>query len=381
MPELIRYLQRRVFKLKSWYGLSQLVRGALLHFFSSSYYPIAYFAIVYFKKIKLKLTKPKKKLSGSDFDLILLLVPKYIVASDLFELTEELIQINYEYTFHRPKKTKIIFYDVQDTTSTTADLRRLSLTHTIKFIYLFGPNPDFRLRYNQLKQLSVNPKNKGILIATDYNRRDHRHYCLRILSHFDIIIGLDEKPSANLECFGLKTLGPVPIFSGRTVKKYQLAQFKIFERDIEVAIFGTLYNDRRVSLEYLKQAGVLIQHIGGTYGLSRLSYQDYLKASQRAKIRIVHTLDSGQKFHTSKGHVFETLLTGALLLIDCSTILPTYLELGRDYDYFQDHKELLHKIKFYLENDESRENIAASGHKKILLHLNLLDELDKIEQK
>lgn len=45
--------------------------------------------------------------------------------------------------------------------------------------------------------------------------------------------------------------------------------------------------------------------------------------------------------------------------------LPELFEAGKDLILFENEKDLLEKIEFYLKNDEKRQEIADHGYKKI----------------
>ena len=69
--------------------------------------------------------------------------------------------------------------------------------------------------------------------------------------------------------------------------------------------------------------------------------------------------------HQLKARVFETMLSGALLLEERNDQTARYFEDGVDYVSFGSEQELVDKIRYYLKNDERRAAIAESGRRKL----------------
>ena len=67
-----------------------------------------------------------------------------------------------------------------------------------------------------------------------------------------------------------------------------------------------------------------------------------------------------------KGRVTETMACNAFLLEDEGTETNQFFDEGIDFVMAHSKEDMLNKIKYYLEHDEEREQIAASGYRKMI---------------
>lgn len=63
--------------------------------------------------------------------------------------------------------------------------------------------------------------------------------------------------------------------------------------------------------------------------------------------------------------VWDILGAEGFLLTNFQEELPEYFEIGKDLDIFESSEDLCKKIKFYLENEEKRNEIAKNGMEKV----------------
>jgi hypothetical protein len=136
-------------------------------------------------------------------------------------------------------------------------------------------------------------------------------------------------------------------------------------RDIEVAFLGQVAGYRSVRMPYVQH---LLDH--GVPLLCSLSnraeqpshaeYQDVLK---RTKIG----LNFSQSVHSDqlKSRVFETMSCGALLMENDNPQTRCYFTPMQDYVAFDSPADLLEKIRYFLEHDRERAEIAARGEQKV----------------
>lgn len=61
---------------------------------------------------------------------------------------------------------------------------------------------------------------------------------------------------------------------------------------------------------------------------------------------------------------WDILGAGGFVLTNYQSEIPEYFEVGKDLDIFASEEELVEKIRYYLEHEEEREEIARNGYQK-----------------
>ncbi|WWR19696.1 DUF3880 domain-containing protein [Lachnospiraceae bacterium JLR.KK009] len=62
--------------------------------------------------------------------------------------------------------------------------------------------------------------------------------------------------------------------------------------------------------------------------------------------------------------LWDILGAGGFVLTNYQSEIPEYFEVGKDLDIFASEEELVEKIRYYLEHEEEREEIARNGYQK-----------------
>ncbi len=76
--------------------------------------------------------------------------------------------------------------------------------------------------------------------------------------------------------------------------------------------------------------------------------------------------------------VFEGMAGGALLITDPADSINELFEEERDFVIYKNEEELIEKMKYYLEHEEEREEIAKRGQQKVLQNHTYYHRCDKI---
>lgn len=134
-------------------------------------------------------------------------------------------------------------------------------------------------------------------------------------------------------------------------------------RDIDISFAGNIgnFSDRVRGITALKENGVDVYQAGG-YRENWLPLEEYASIYQRSKIALnfcYNTLGIAQ----CKGRVFETTLCGAMLLEAENKETSAWFEPMVDYVPF-DEKDLIEKVRYYLEHDSECTEIADRGYQK-----------------
>ena len=141
--------------------------------------------------------------------------------------------------------------------------------------------------------------------------------------------------------------------------------FEEHPKVFDVAFFGQVSYYRSIRKEYLDY--LLENNINLYYGAfekeNQCSNEKYYEILSKAKIGINFSMSVDR--HQLKSRVFETMLSGCMLLEEKNDQTSYYFNEGVDYDSFSTKEELLLKINFYLNNDNIRIKIANSGRQKV----------------
>ncbi|MCB9030181.1 MAG: glycosyltransferase [Deltaproteobacteria bacterium] len=132
-------------------------------------------------------------------------------------------------------------------------------------------------------------------------------------------------------------------------------------RDIPVSFLGSISHDgRNEFIENIRAAGIEIFNQGGQRE-AKLTVEQYASYLQRSAI----SLNILKKpFNAVNGRVFETTLSGALLLEPEWSEASHWFEPYAEFVPYSDVDDAIDKIRYYQNNDAERIRIAKSGHDK-----------------
>ena len=141
-------------------------------------------------------------------------------------------------------------------------------------------------------------------------------------------------------------------------------------RDIDISFVGSInnYPDRVAGLESLKSNGLKVYRSGGQRE-NRLSVEAYAQTHMRSKIglnfsRAQHGKTRYANSIQAKGRLFEITLCGAALVSDDNSEVRKWFEPMVEFVPFFGEADLVTQVKYYLEHDRERNNIAANGYQK-----------------
>ena len=139
-----------------------------------------------------------------------------------------------------------------------------------------------------------------------------------------------------------------------------------FENVSDVVFVGAKIADRDVFIDYLlKDNNVNISVYGKGWDAGMLATEDMLSAFNLSKISLnfVKAIDGSGRTQL-KGRLFEIIMAGGFVLSEHSDELADYFDIGHEIDTFRSPQELLDKVRFYLENKDLREEMAARAKDK-----------------
>ena len=130
----------------------------------------------------------------------------------------------------------------------------------------------------------------------------------------------------------------------------------------DVTFVGQKYSPRDEIIEYLRRNCIPIETFGKGWG-NYVPFEEIVSLFSNSKINLnISASSSDAKIKQIKGRVFEVPMCGGFLLTDYVDKLENYFDVGKEIVCYEDERDLVNKIKYYLINKKEREKIAMSGY-------------------
>lgn len=130
---------------------------------------------------------------------------------------------------------------------------------------------------------------------------------------------------------------------------------------IDLSFVGSInYPNRYEILNNLKTKYNI--YIDGGQRTKQLTPEEYSTIIRSSKICLNFSLSPCQKYHQTKGRVYEILASKSLLLESKNPSTSQILTPNYDYVEFNNFEDLCNKIKYYLNNDDKRIQISTNGY-------------------
>jgi hypothetical protein len=137
------------------------------------------------------------------------------------------------------------------------------------------------------------------------------------------------------------------------------------QRDIGLTFLGKTggyVGNRSAGLVELRRRGLEVLTGGGIDQQGRITKEEYASYLHRSKIVINWSLHTTGRWYQAKGRIFETTLSGAMLLCEECDAVNRWLRPFVDYVPFSNAQELADRAEYYLENEAERLKIAQQGY-------------------
>ncbi len=142
-------------------------------------------------------------------------------------------------------------------------------------------------------------------------------------------------------------------------------------RTVDVSFQGSVarYPDRKRALGLLEAAGIAVDR-GGGQAESTLSIEAYAAELRRARIVVnfARPVFEAPTFQC-KGRTVEATLSGALLFEQANPETMRWLTPGKHFVAFEDERDLVEKVRYYLAHEDERAAIGAAGCAHAVSHL------------
>jgi spore maturation protein CgeB len=106
--------------------------------------------------------------------------------------------------------------------------------------------------------------------------------------------------------------------------------------------------------------------------------KDFADVIRNVKIFIGQDADIPVSGLCLSNRVFAVTGCGGFYLAKNTPGISATFEIGKEIDVFESDEELLEKVKFYLQNENKREQMALAGQKKVLTHYTYKQQMKKI---
>jgi len=132
------------------------------------------------------------------------------------------------------------------------------------------------------------------------------------------------------------------------------------EKDIPVSFVGQPHGDRRQVIDRLRVHGIPVQVYGTGWG-KRLSFDEMIQMFNRSKINLNLNNGCDARAKQIKGRNFEVPGCGGFLLTGSAENLSDYYLFNKEIGVYGSESDMIEKIRYYLEHNEEREQIAKAG--------------------
>lgn len=243
-------------------------------------------------------------------------------------------------------------------------IRELVIKNNIQLLIV--PNMYYELApsfLNELRRLGC----KSLVVFFDDSMRfegTNRFY----LSSFDYYLAHDYMASKALyKPYGIDAeffpVVPSHSFYKEIIQRLDKNRLKCAN---DVVFVGAKIADRDVFIDYLKDSGIEIAVYGRGWASGKLSTEEMLAAFNSSKISLNFVkVIGGSDRAQLKARLFEIIMAGGFVLSEHSDELTDYFDIGREIDTFRSPHELLDKVRFYLENSDLRDEMAARAKDKV----------------
>ena len=232
-------------------------------------------------------------------------------------------------------------------------------------------------------------KAMGILLVNwFFENVDHHFYnrwFLKTCRYYDYFFNYDPEIAKKYR-FSFGNLKYLPVAVNPDF--YRVSSLSEKDKEVfssDVCFIGALYPEREKLLSEVKKTGANLKIFGwpkwkdsplaeNYYG--PLSIDSIAKAYYSAKISLNSNLqpqNGGVNLKT-----FEIPASGGFQISDNQPDLKNIFKIGEEIETYETISELLDKIKFYLSNEDKRNQIAEAGHKRVLKDHTLSERIKKI---
>lgn len=146
-------------------------------------------------------------------------------------------------------------------------------------------------------------------------------------------------------------------------------------KDIDVCFIGNYNKNNATIIQAIKDAGINIVVRGENWSEDTVSFEEKVDLYSRSKIVLGFSRTQNSNY-AIKGQDFEVLMCGAFYLCEYNPELCDWLHPHRELVFWDNIRDLIPKIKYYLKYDKQRTTIACMGHFKVATEHTWMDRFE-----
>ena len=189
-----------------------------------------------------------------------------------------------------------------------------------------------------------------------------RHYA----PYFTFVSTTDAHALAKYEAIGYRTT----LLTQWACNHFSYRKQPDVVRTIDVSFVGQPHGNRRSWIEYLRKSCVEVQAYGQGWPNGRIAQDQMIRIFNASQINL-NLSNSSMNIHTLlrrqeqiKGRNFEIPGCGGFLLTNYVSHLEEFYEFGKEIVCFENKRDLLQKVRYYLSHEDEREEIARRGFER-----------------
>jgi spore maturation protein CgeB len=179
------------------------------------------------------------------------------------------------------------------------------------------------------------------------------------IGYFDYV--LTEDLNAKIKYKELN-VNAINIVCGSNEKIYQKIETE--KKKHSVSFVGRKFSNRGDYINEILQNDISVDVFGEGWN-NFISIKEMIRVFNSSKINLNFTSTYNDfEIKQLKARIFEITMCGGFMLTEYVTGLEEYFKIGKEIDCFQTKEEAIQKIKYYLKNNDIRNEIAIAGWKR-----------------
>ena len=226
----------------------------------------------------------------------------------------------------------------------------------------------------KIKEISPNTRTINFFGDDDERFENYTRYLAKIFDY-----GLIH-PQLLMDVYKKENLNNVFLTCGINTDNFKAINI---EKKYDVTFVGTPKKDRYDFIKYLIEKGIKVNIFGAgwskypdlkkVYG-GQLSSENLVKVINQSKINLCFS-QNYQKGPHLKGRIFEVCGCKSFILCEYAPIVKDFFKQDREIVFFKDNKDLLNKVRYYLNSNDKRNKIAENAYNSVIKNYNVLSEL------
>ena len=256
--------------------------------------------------------------------------------------------------------------------------------NNINHIFIIFSGWDFILNVHFLDLISGSTKIVIFYFDTEYYFENLDRYYAQVA---DLVVIPDRYSCYCFEELSIPAYTSYALYDSKT--KYIKHEF--MSKSIDVSFVGNLeIGDRKQYINYLVQNGVRVEIFGAGSPNGFISHEKAVEIYNNSKICLNFTglqdfrkMPPGipkirKRIRQSKGRPIEIALCGGFVLSEYSIGISEMFDIGSQIDLFDSKEELLQKVRYYLLNENVRNEMASSAYVHAKANYDLSNGFEKI---